>query len=84
MTQQTVFASDGNGSPSGFHSGCNAESERLDSTQFEYRDNRPRCGGLFTNRADGVTGDRTLEFGTTWKIGTHRSDFLKSPRCERV
>jgi hypothetical protein len=82
MTQQTVFASDGNGSPSGLRSGCNAESERLDSTQSEYRDNRPRCGGLFTNRARGVTGDKTLEFGTTWKIGTRRRDFLNCRRCD--
>jgi hypothetical protein len=80
MTQKTVFASDGNATPSGLRSGCNAESERLDSTQSEYRDNRPHCGGSFTNTAHSVTDDRTLEFGTTWKIGTRRGGFVNCRR----
>jgi hypothetical protein len=83
MTQGPAFASDGNASPSGLSSGCSAKTERLEFARCEYRDHRPHCAGLFTNMAPGVTGDRTLEFGATWKFGTRDSLFAKKSRCER-
>jgi hypothetical protein len=56
--------------PSGRRSDCNAKSERLDFTQFDYRDHRPCCADGFMNTVAGVIGDRTLEFGTMWKTVT--------------
>ena len=70
MTQGPVFASDGMHAPSGRRSGCSAKSERLDFTQSNYRDHRPRCVVGFINTVTDVIGDKTLEFGTTRRTVT--------------